>query len=61
MAHQKWKTVVKDGGAVPTRKRYKSIKPRRVCRNHEGETGGEEVWQTVRRAAKTHSAEGRAI
>ena len=61
MAHKEWQAVVEDWRKVPARRRYQSIEPGGVRGDDEGETGGEESWQAVRRATKTHSPEDREV
>ena len=61
MAHKEWQAIVEDWRKVPARRRYQSSKPRRVRSDNEGEEGGEEEWQAVRRATKTHSPEDREV
>jgi hypothetical protein len=61
MADKERKTVVQDWRKVPADKRNQGVKSSGVCSNDEGEADGEEKWQTVRRATKTHSPEDREV
>ena len=61
MAHKEWQAIVEDWRKVPARRRYQSSKPSRVRSDNEGEEGGEEEWQAVRRATKTHRTEDREV
>ena len=61
MAHKEWQAVVEDWGKVSPRKRDQVAQPRRVRSNNQGKAGGEESWQAVRRATKTHSPEDREV
>ena len=61
MAHKEWQAILEDWRKVPARRRYQSFKSSRICGYDEGEEGGEEEWQAVRRATKTHSPEDREV
>ena len=61
MAHKEWQAIVEDWRKVPARRRYQSFKSSRVRSDNEGEEGGEEEWQAVRRATNTHSPEDREV
>ena len=61
MAHKEWQAILEDWRKVPADKRNQGTKPSRVRSNDQGEEGGEEEWQAVRRATKTHSPEDREV
>ena len=61
MADKEWKAILENWRKVPANKRNQSVKSSGVCSNDEGEADGEEKWQAVRRATKTHSPEDREV
>ncbi len=61
MAHKEWQAIVEDWRKVPARKGDQIAKSSRICGYDEGKAGGEEEWQAVRRATKTHSPEDREV
>ncbi len=56
MADKEWQAIVENRRAVPAGERDQVTQPSRVRSYDEGKEGGEESWQAVRRAAKTHSS-----
>ena len=61
MAHKEWEAILQDWRKVPARKGNQGAKPGGVRSNDQGKAGGEEGWQAVRRATKTHSPEDREV
>jgi hypothetical protein len=61
MAHKEWQAILEDWRKVPANKRNQGVKSSGVRSNDEGEADGEEKWQAVRRATKTHSPEDREV
>lgn len=61
MAHKEWQAIVEDWRKIPAGKRDQVTQPSRVRSNNQGKAGGEESWQAVRRATKTHSPEDREV
>jgi hypothetical protein len=52
-----WQAIVEDWREIFAGGGYQVAHAGRVRSYDEGEAGGKESWQAVRRAAKTHSAE----